>query len=151
MVATAERLTEIWETPSGFVSGLFTVDHKEIARRYLITTFAFLLIGGFEAVLLRTQLAQPSEGFLGPHTYNQVFTLHGITMLFLFATPVIIGGFGNFMIPLMIGARDMAFPRLNALSYWTFLFAGILIYSSLLIGTPPNAGWFAYVPLSGAS
>jgi cytochrome c oxidase subunit I+III len=148
VVATAERLTEIWETPPGKVSALFSVDHKAIARRYLITAFAFFLIGGLEAVLLRSQLAQPNEGLIGPHTYDQLFTLHGVTMLFLFATPVIIGSFGNFMIPLMIGARDMAFPRLNALSYWTFLFAGILIYSSLLIGNPPNDGWFAYVPLS---
>ncbi len=148
MVATAERLTQVWETPSGFVSGLFTVDHKEIGRRYLLTTFAFFLIGGIEAAILRVQLARPAESIVGPHTYDQVFTLHGVTMLFLFATPVIVGSFGNFMIPLQIGARDMAFPRLNALSYWVFLFAGLLMYGSLIVGSPPNDGWFAYVPLS---
>jgi len=148
MAVTAERLAEIWETPPGFVSGLFTVDHKVIARRYLITAFAFFLIGGLEAAILRTQLAQPSQNLIGPHAYDQIFTLHGVTMLFLFATPVIIGGFGNFIIPLQIGARDMAFPRLNALSYWCFLFAGLLLYGSLLVGAPPNDGWFAYVPLS---
>lgn len=148
MATTAERLTEIWETPPGFASSLFSVDHKEIGRRYLVTTFAFLLIGGFEAVLLRIQLARPNNHFLGPHTYDQVFTLHGVTVLLLFATPVIIGSFGNFIIPFMIGARDMAFPRLNALSYWIFLFGGIFIYASLLVASPPNDSWFAYLPLA---
>ena len=149
MVTAAERLTRIWETPSGFAAALFSVDHKSIGRRYLVTSFAFLLIGGVEALLLRVQLARPGNGVLDPHTYDQTFTLHGVTMLFLFATPIIVGSFGNFIIPLMIGARDMAFPRLNALSYWVFLFAGLLMYSSLIVGSPPNDGWFAYVPLSG--
>jgi cytochrome c oxidase subunit I+III len=148
VATTAERLTQIWETPHGFVSGLFTVDHKEIGRRYLITAFAFFLIGGLEALVVRTQLAVPDGSITSPHLYDQLFTLHSVTMLFLFATPVIVGSFGNFMIPLQIGARDMAFPRLNALSYWVFLFAGLLLYGSLLVGSPPNDAWFAYVPLS---
>lgn len=148
MATATERLTQIWETPAGLASSLFTVDHKVIGRRYLITTFVFFLIGGVEALLLRSQLAGPEESLLDPHTYDQVFTLHGVTMLFLFATPVIIGSFGNFMIPLMLGARDMAFPRLNALSYWTFFFGGLFLYGSLLVSAPPNDGWFAYVPLS---
>ena len=148
MATTAERLTQIWETPQGFVSGLFSVDHKEIGRRYLLTAFFFLLVGGVEALIMRTQLAAPNGSITSPHLYDQLFTLHGVTMLFLFATPVIVGSFGNFMIPLQIGARDMAFPRLNALSYWIFLFAGLLLYGSLLVGSPPNDAWFAYVPLS---
>ncbi|HZU76722.1 MAG TPA: cbb3-type cytochrome c oxidase subunit I [Dehalococcoidia bacterium] len=148
MAVTAERLNEIWETPAGFVSGLFSVDHKEIGRRYLITAFAFFLVGGIEALWMRLQIAQPGETLVGPHTYDQLFTTHGVTMLFLFATPIIIGSFGNFMIPLQLGARDMAFPRLNAFSYWSFLFGGLFIYGSLLVGSPPNDGWFAYVPLS---
>ncbi|MGI8550863.1 MAG: cytochrome c oxidase subunit I [Dehalococcoidia bacterium] len=151
VTSTAERLTEIWETPHGFANSFFSVDHKEIGRRYLVTSFFFMLVGGLEALLLRTQLAKPNLELLGPHTYNQVFTLHGITILFLFATPVIIGSFGNFILPIMIGARDMAFPRLNALSYWVFLFGGIFIYSSLIVGTPPNDAWYAFAPLTNAT
>jgi len=147
-VTAAERLARTWETPADFVSSLFTVDHKAIGRRYLLTAFFFFLVGGVEALLLRIQLFRPGAGFLGPHTYDQIFTMHGVTMLFLFATPIIIGAFGNFMIPLMIGARDMAFPRLNALSYWAFLFAGVLMYGSLIVGSPPNASWFSYAPLT---
>jgi cytochrome c oxidase subunit I len=147
-IGAAERLTRTWETPSGFVSSLFSVDHKEIGRRYLLTSFLFFLVGGIEALLLRIQLIGPGRTFLGPQAYDETFTLHSLTMLFLFATPIIIGGFGNFMIPLMIGARDMAFPRLNALSYWVFFFAGVFMYGSLVVGSPPNDAWFAYAPLS---
>ncbi len=147
-LTTAERLTHIWETPHGFVSWLYSVDHKEIGRRYFATTFFFFLVGGAEALWMRMQLFRPNSTLVDPHTYDQLFTMHGVTVLFLFATPVIVGSFGNFMIPLMIGARDMAFPRLNALSYWTFLFAGCLMYASLVTGTPPNDGWFSYAPLT---
>jgi cytochrome c oxidase subunit I len=147
-VIAAERLTRTWETPADFVSSLFTVDHKSIGRRYLITAFLFFLIGGIEALLLRVQLARPHNSVLGPGTYDSLFTMHGVTMLFLFATPIIVGSFGNFMIPLMIGARDMAFPRLNALSYWVFLFAGLFMYSSFFAGSPPDTAWFSYAPLT---
>ena len=97
---------------------------------------------------MRDQLASSNNNVLAPETYNQFFTMHGTTMIFLFNTPVL-AGFGNYLIPLQIGSRDMAFPRLNAFSYWIFLFAGLFLYSSVLIGHPPDGGWFAYVPLTG--
>jgi cytochrome c oxidase subunit I+III len=143
----AERLTQRWETVPGLRGVLTTVDHKEIGRRYLLTAFMFFLIGGLEALLMRTQLAAPEQTLLSPQTYNQLFTMHGTTMVFFFATPVL-SGFGNYFLPLLVGARDMAFPRLNALSYWVFLLSGVFMYSSFLLGAAPDGGWFAYVPLT---
>jgi cytochrome c oxidase subunit 1/cytochrome c oxidase subunit I+III len=148
MAITADRLTHIWETPADLASRLATVDHKTIGVRYMITAFVLFLLGGVEALLLRTQLAAPNLHVLSPEAYNQLFTMHGTTMIFFFATPLL-SGFGNYLIPLMIGSRDMAFPRLNSFGYWVFLFAGIFIYSSFLIGSAPDGGWFAYVPLTG--
>jgi cytochrome c oxidase subunit 1 len=107
----------------------------------------FFLVGGFEALLMRIQLAQPDGKFLSPDMYNQIFTMHGTTMIFLVVMPLA-AGFGNYLIPLMIGARDMAFPKLNALSYWTFLFGGVFMYSSFIFGGAPNDGWFSYAPLT---
>ena len=95
---------------------------------------------------MRTQLALPENTLVNPQLYNQLFTMHGTTMIFFFATPILFG-FGNYLVPLMIGARDMAFPRLNAFGYWVFLFSGIFIYSSFLFGLAPDGGWFNYVPL----
>ncbi len=148
MATTAERLERIWETPRGLSFSLTSVDHKRIGTRYLYTAFAFFVIGGIEALLLRIQLAKPENSFLDEHAYDQLFTLHGTTMIFLFATPIIVGGFGNYLTPLLLGTRDMAFPRLNALSYWVYLLAGLFMYGSFLTGTPPNGGWFNYVPLT---
>ena len=110
---------------SGLLSWLMTVDHKRIGILYLLSAFVFFLAGGLEALLMRLQLARPENTFLSPDTYNQIFTMHGTTMIFLAVMPLA-AGFGNYLIPLMIGARDMAFPKLNALSYWTFLFGGHL-------------------------
>jgi cytochrome c oxidase subunit 1/cytochrome c oxidase subunit I+III len=110
-----------------------------------VTAFGFLLIGGLEALLMRLQLARPNQTLLTPEQYNQLFTMHGITMIFLYALPVL-SGFSNYLWPLLLGSRDMAFPRLNALSYWVFLFAGIFLYSSFVVGKGPNNGWFNYVP-----
>ena len=95
---------------------------------------------------MRAQLAAPDEHVLGPEAYNQLFTMHGTTMIFLFNTPVL-AGFGNYLVPLLLGARDMAFPRLNAFSYWIFLLGGIFMYVSFFVGKMPDGGWFAYVPL----
>ncbi len=142
------NLAAIWEGRPGFVGWFSTVDHKEIGKRYIVTAIFFLLVGGLEALAIRAQLAQPNERLLSPETYNQLFTLHGVTMIFLYALPVL-SGFSNFLWPLLLGSRDMAFPRLNAFSYWIYLFAGIFIYSTVLIGQAPNAGWFDYVPLAG--
>jgi len=130
-----------------FLSWIMTVDHKRIGIMYLITAFLFFLFGGIEAFLMRLQLAQPNNKVLSPDVYNQIFTMHGTTMIFLAVMPLA-AGFGNYLVPLMIGARDMAFPKLNALSYWTYLFAGCFMYSSFFLGGAPNDGWFSYAPLT---
>jgi cytochrome c oxidase subunit I len=141
------RLAELWESAPGWRGWLSTVDHKTIGIRYLVTAFIFLLMGGIEALVMRLQLAQPDQTLLTPEQYNQLFTMHGITMIFLYSLPVL-SGFSNYLWPLMLGSRDMAFPRLNALSYWIFLFAGMFLYASFPLGEAPNAGWFNYVPFS---
>jgi cytochrome c oxidase subunit I+III len=141
----AARLAEIWETRPGIAGWFSTVDHKEIGKRYIVTAFAFLLLGGIEALVFRLQLARPEQHLLTPEQYDQLFTMHGISMIFLYASPVL-SGFSNYLWPLLLGARDMALPRLNAFSYWVYLAAGIFIYVSFLLGVAPNAGWFNYVP-----
>lgn len=132
---------------SRLYSWVTTVDHKRIGILYLSTAATFMLVGGIEALLMRIQLAVPRNTFLTPGLYNQLFTMHGTTMIFLVVMPTLIG-FANYFVPLMIGARDMAFPRLNALSYWLFLFGGLLLYFSFIAGGAPAAGWFSYAPLS---
>ena len=146
--AAEARLTELWESAPGWRGWLSTVDHKVIGIRYLVTAFIFLLMGGVEALVMRLQLARPDQTLLTPEQYSQLFTMHGITMIFLYSLPVL-SGFSNYLWPLMLGSRDMAFPRLNALSYWLFLFAGIFLYASFPLGQAPNAGWFNYVPFAG--
>jgi cytochrome c oxidase subunit I+III len=143
-----ERLDRIWEERPGLLGWLTTVDHKRIGLLYFFTTLAFFGAGGIEALLVRTQLARPDSKVLAPDTFNELFTTHGVTMIFLFVIPMTIGAFGNYLVPLMIGSRDMAFPRMNALSYWLFLASGIFIYIGLFMGYGPNAGWFDYVPLA---
>src|SRR4029079_10684622 len=122
---------------------------KKIGILYLFTTACFFLIGGVEALLMRIQLGSPDNTFLDPTTYNQLFTLHGTTMIFMVIVPIA-AGFGNFLVPLMIGSRDMAFPRLNMLSWWLLVLGGIVLYSSIFF-TPPQAGWTGYAPLSSAT
>jgi len=126
---------------------LMTTDHKKIGVMYMLTGFFFFLAGGLEALLIRTQLAVPNGKVLSAEIYNQIFTMHGVTMIFLFVMPTLTG-FGNFIVPLMIGARDMAFPRLNAFGYWVVLFAGLFLNSSFIFGAAPNGGWFNYEPLN---
>ncbi|MFM0140613.1 cytochrome c oxidase subunit I [Caballeronia grimmiae] len=142
-----KRLLDIWEGESGWRGFITSVDHKKIGLRYIVTAFVFLLLGGVEALIMRLQLAHPNQSLVTPGQFAELFTMHGITMIFLYALPVL-SGFSNFLWPLMLGSRDMAFPRLNALSYWVFLFAGIFLYGSFPLGQAPNAGWFNYVPLS---
>ncbi|UWZ86683.1 cytochrome c oxidase subunit I [Occallatibacter riparius] len=142
---TISRLTTLWETPKTVYGWFATVDHKTLGIRYLVTAFSFLVIGGLEALVMRLQLTRSDMAVLTPEEYNQIFTLHGVTMIFWYASPIL-SGFAVFLVPLMIGARDMAFPRLNAFTYWTFLLSGILLYVSPLIGQAPHAGWFSYVP-----
>jgi cytochrome c oxidase subunit I len=134
------------EPSRGWVGWLTTTDHKRIGILYLVATFLFFILGGVEALLMRLQLAQPDGTLLAPETYNGLVSLHGTTMIFLFVVPVL-AGFGNYFVPLMIGARDMAFPRLNALSFWLLLFGGVAFYVSLFF-EPPQAGWTSYAPLS---
>jgi cytochrome c oxidase subunit I len=135
--------------PTGWTSWVTTTDHKKIGIMYLVTTFVFFILGGVEALLIRLQLGQADNTLLSPETYNSLFTMHGTTMIFLFVVPVW-AAFGNYLVPLMIGARDMAFPKLNALSYWFFLAGGIVFYMSLFFH-PPEAGWTSYTPLSSAA
>ena len=129
------------------LSWFATVDHKRIGILYILTATFFLAVGGLEALLMRVQLALPNNDFLSPRAYNQIFTMHGTTMVFLVGMPVL-SGFANYFVPLMIGARDVAFPRLNALSYWFLPCGGFLLYYSFLTGEAPDAGWFSYAPLS---
>ena len=143
-----QRLEAAWEPPRSLYYELASVDHKKIGKRYLVTAFIFLLLGGIEALLMRVQLARPGNDFLSPQAYNQLFTMHGVTMIFWYASPIL-SGFSNYLVPLLLGSRDMAFPRLNAFSYWSFLLSGIVLYTGLAIGHAPNGGWFAYPPLTG--
>ncbi|HET7487686.1 MAG TPA: cytochrome c oxidase subunit I [Acidimicrobiales bacterium] len=131
--------------PTGIWSWVTTVDHKRIGVLYGVTAFFFFLVGGGEALLIRLQLAKPNGTVLSAEMYNQIFTMHGTTMIFLVVMPIS-AAFFNYLVPLQVGARDVAFPRLNAFSYWTFLFGGIFLYSSFLLGGAPDGGWFGYAP-----
>jgi cytochrome c oxidase subunit 1 len=144
-IVAAERVEP---EPRGWTSWLTTTDHKRIGILYMVTTFVFFCLGGVEALMMRLQLGEPNNTVVTPQVYNQLFTMHGSTMIFLFVVPMM-AGLANYFLPLMIGARDMAFPRLNALSYWLLLAAGIVFYSSIFFN-PPEAGWTSYAPLSGA-
>ena len=139
------------EAREGWLSWVASVDHKQLGIMYLLGAFVFFLVGGVLALLMRIQLAVPNNHFLSPQVYNQVFTMHGTTMIFLVVVPLLVG-FATYMVPLMIGARDMAFPRLNALSFWVQIFGGLMLYFSFatsgINGGAPAVGWFAYAPLS---
>jgi cytochrome c oxidase subunit I len=134
------RQTKRW------IDWLTTTDHKKIGIMYLVLTFVFFILGGIEALLMRLQLSQPGNTLITGERYNQLLTMHGTTMVFLFVVPVM-AGFGNYFVPLMLGARDMAFPRLNALSFWLLLSGGIVFYATIFFN-PPEAGWWSYPPLS---
>ena len=144
------ELKAIWETRPGVRGVLCSVDHKRIGIRYIVTAFVFLVVGGIEALVMRLQLSHSDLKILSPEAYDQLFTMHGFTMIFLYAGPVL-SGFSNYLWPLLLGSRDMAFPRLNALSYWIFLLAGIFLYASFPLGLAPNAGWFNYPPYSSSA
>src|SRR4051794_24495080 len=143
-----ERLEHLWTERPGLVGWLTTVDHKRIGLPYLFATMAFALAGGVEAILMRTQLIGPDRDLITPAAYSELMTMHGVTMIFLVVVPISIGAFGNYLVPLMIGARDMAFPRMNALSYWLFLASGLFIYVGVFLGHGADTGWFSYVPLA---
>jgi len=143
-----DRLQRVWLPRPGVLGWLTTVDHKRIGLLYFWASLVFFGAGGVEALIVRAQLASPNEKLVSPGTFNELFTTHGVTMIFLFIIPMTTGAFGNYLLPLMIGARDMAFPRLNALSYWLFLLGGIVLYLSFFAkGGAANAGWTSYVLL----
>jgi cytochrome c oxidase subunit I+III len=144
---TLEEFKKTWSSSAGFIGMLREVNNIPIAKRYMLTGFAFFALGGVLALLMRIQLGSPENTFLDAETYNQLFTMHGTTMMFLFVIPFI-EALANYMLPLLLGTRDLPFPRMTAFSYWTFLFGGIFLYSSFLFGAAPDGGWFAYVPLT---
>ena len=141
------RFEETWASPSGFPGFFAEVNNRPLGNRFMITAVIFFMIGGAMALLMRLQLAVSDNDLIGPEVYNQLFTMHGSTMMYLFAVPFIEGLALN-LVPILIGSRDAAFPRLSAFGYWCYLFGGILFYSSFFVGNVPNAGWFAYTPLS---
>src|SRR3712207_3094437 len=146
----AQRRRSIFSRPraeKGWKSWFTTVDHKKIGIMYWCTAFLLFLVGGVEALLIRIQLARPEQTFLTADAYNQIFTMHGLTMIF-FAVMPLGAGFFNYLLPLQIGARDVAFPRLNAYSYWVFIAAAIFTYSGVFFDGLPDGGWFNYAPLS---
>src|SRR5690606_22380431 len=149
-MATAEATIQSGTTAgskTGLWSWITTVDHKRIGIMYAVTALVWFLVGGLEALLIRIQLAKPENDFLSADVYNQIFTMHGTTMIFLVGMPIAVALF-NYIIPLQIGARDVAFPRLNALSYWIYLFGGIFLNVSFFLDAAPNMGWFGYAPLT---
>src|SRR3954452_15837440 len=137
-----------WRHRLGLLGWFETTNHKDIAMRYIVTAFIFFLLAGILALLMRIQLAWPENHFIGPDLYNQFFTVHGTTMMFLFAVPIT-EAFGLYLVPLMVGTRNVAFPRMNALGYYVYLGGGILLYAGLFLNIGPDTGWFSYVPLAG--
>jgi len=147
-LALHHALTAIWRTESGFRGYLRSVNHTDLGKRFVVAAFGFFAIGGVLAMLIRAQLATPRSAFVGPQVYNQLFTMHGSIMMFLFAIPMF-EGVAMYVLPKMLGARDMAFPRLSSLGWWCYVFGGAIIILAMLAGVAPDAGWFLYPPLSG--
>ena len=142
-----DELTRTWQAPSGLLGWFKVVNQTNIGIRYIATSFVFFLAAGVLGVLIRTQLAVPENDLIGPDLYNQIFSVHGITMMFLFAIPMV-EGLGVYLVPLMVGTRDLSFPRLSAFSYYVFLIGGVVLWIAFLVGSAPDAGWFDYVPLA---
>jgi cytochrome c oxidase subunit I+III len=142
------ELAHTWRVPTGLVGWFMVADHRTIGIRYIVTAFVFFILAGLLAALMRLQLAFPNLELISPDQYNQVFTAHGLVMMFLFAVPVM-EALGIYLVPLMVGTRNIAFPRLNAFSYYMFLFGGIFLFTALVLNTGPDTGWFSYPPLSG--
>src|SRR5690349_11196434 len=146
-VATG-KLEHTWNDRPGLLGWLSTVNHKRVALRYIVTTLVFFALAGLLAAVMRLQLARPDNHLVGPDQYNQLFSMHGTAMMFLFAVPVM-EAVALYLIPLMVGTRNVAFPRLNAYGYWLFLFGGIMAFTVFFLNIGPEAGWFSYVPLAG--
>jgi cytochrome c oxidase subunit I+III len=144
----AAALRETWGDSPRLVGWLATVDHKRVGRRFIVTAFGFFAAAGLLAAAMRLQLAVPGNTLIGPDLYNQLFSMHGTTMMFLFAVPVM-QAMATYLVPLMVGTRAIAFPRLNAYAYWIYLFGGLMLYAAFFLNIGPDAGWFSYVPLAG--
>jgi cytochrome c oxidase subunit 1 len=144
----ARALEQTWRDPPGWIGWLAAVNHKAIGRRFIVSAFGFFVAGGILAALMRLQLARPDSKLIGPDLYNQLFTMHGTTMMFLFAVPVM-QAVAVYLVPLMLGTRSVAFPRMNAFAFWIFLFGGLVLYGAFILDIGPDAGWFSYVPLAG--
>jgi cytochrome c oxidase subunit I+III len=142
-----ELLSRTWQSPPGFVSWFTHVNQRQIGYRFVVTSLIFFALAGILALIMRLQLIAPENTLLGADFYNQLFTMHGTTMMFFFAVPAM-EGLGIYLVPLMIGTRDMSFPRLNAFGYYVYLIAGISLFVALFLGMAPAAGWFSYVPLA---
>ena len=142
------EMERTWAPRRGPWGWLTSTDHKSVAKRYVATAFLFFLIGGIEALVMRVQLSRPENGLVDPDLYSQLFTMHGTTMMFLFGVPVQLAA-ATYLVPLMVGTRNISFPRLNAFGYWTYLIGGLLLYGGFVLNTGPDSGWFNYVPLSG--
>jgi cytochrome c oxidase subunit I+III len=142
------RLAETWAAPTGFIGWFTPVNQRIIGRRFIVTAFVYFVLAGLLGLMMRLQLAAPENDLLPPDIYNQFFTVHGTAMMFLFAIPVL-EGFALFVVPMMIGTRDMAFPRLNAFGYYVYLIGSGIFFLMLVVGMAPKAGWFNYVPLAG--
>jgi len=141
-------LSQTWGDKPGLWGWLCTVDHKKVGKRYIVTAMIFMALGGVLALMMRLQLARPDSGLISADRYNQIFTMHGTTMMFLFAVPVM-EAFGVYLVPLMVGTRAISFPRLNAFSYWLYLAGGVMLWIAFVRDVGPDIGWFAYTPLSG--
>ena len=144
----AVALERTWRDPPGLPGWLCAINHKAIGKRYVVSTFVFFVAAGALALLMRLQLARPNSHLVGPDLYNQLFTVHGTTMMFLFAVPVM-QAMAIWLLPPMLGARSIAFPRLNAYAYWIYLFGALMLFVALLLDVGPDNGWFSYVPLAG--
>lgn len=146
--SASQRFRQTWRSPRG-VRGFFrVVQHKQVGVRYMVTAFVMFLVGGIQAMFMRAQLVAPDSDLISSQTYNELFTMHGTTMMFLFAVPFL-EGLATYLLPLMIGSRDLPFPRYNAFNYWCYVLGALILYSSYLFALVPSSGWFAYVPLSG--
>jgi len=145
----AAQLERVWSEPSGFIGWFKAVHHTTIGKRYAITAFIFFLLAGLLAGVMRLQLAFPEAHFLSNDQYNQFFTMHGSTMMFLFAVPMMFEALSVYLVPLMVGTRNIAFPRLNAYSYYLYVFGGLMFWIAFLCNTGADRGWFSYVPLAG--
>ncbi|MBS1815926.1 MAG: cytochrome c oxidase subunit I [Acidobacteria bacterium] len=147
--ARAAQLAEVWKEPPGFIGWFKAIHHTTIGKRFILTAFAFFLAAGLLAGAMRLQLAFPESHLMSPDLYNQIFTMHGSTMMFLFAVPMMFEALSVYLVPLMLGTRQIAFPRLNAYSYYLYLFGGLMLFAFFFVNSGPDRGWFAYVPLSG--